>query len=515
MAAISVKEQERLAAVEKLKQDFFLPPLFENRYRIQKIIGEGSYGVVCSAIDSHTEEPVAVKRIMRVFDQVPEAIRILRELKFLRVLREHENIITTRDVLLPSNRESFNDVFVVFDLMPADLNRVFRSRIALSPEHIRWLIYQLLRGVAYLHRAKVFHRDLKPSNILINSECDLIICDFGLARAMLGPQEDPSAIFWTDYVATRWYRAPELIMCSSYGTYTPAIDIWSCGVIFAEMLNCGKPLFPGLNSINQLELITRRVGFPSREVIAAIQDPAIKAHLENTQPQPPVYFKDLFPNADATTMSFLENLLQLAPEKRPTAEQALRHPYFADLQHDTLPDPPAVNIQEFDFEARNPSKEEIREMFLEEILKYHPEKRHLFQRQPAALEYERNQAGRFRQHMMAMQNPGHTPGPMYQSLPPRRFQNFSDNVVHDDRLNMNGTRQPYGQNVQGGEDMHMQYVSMPSDVSASNGVIGPGNQSSAVMSGAPDMMSYADAPERVSETVDSMQDITGGPHARA
>ena len=110
-----------------------------------------------------------------------------------------------------------------------------------------------------MHTANVYHRDLKPKNILANADCKLKICDFGLARPSFH-DSGPTTVFWTDYVATRWYRAPEL--CGSFFTkYTPAIDIWSIGCIFAEILN-GKPLFPGKNVVHQLEIITDLLGTP-------------------------------------------------------------------------------------------------------------------------------------------------------------------------------------------------------------------------------------------------------------
>ena len=116
------------------------------------------------------------------------------------------------------------------------------------------------------HGAKVFHRDLKPKNILANSDCKLKVCDFGLARPSFNDM--PTTIFWTDYVATRWYRAPEL--CGSFfAKYSPAIDIWSIGCIFAEIL-LGKPLFPGRNVVHQLELITDLLGTPSPQVVAKV-----------------------------------------------------------------------------------------------------------------------------------------------------------------------------------------------------------------------------------------------------
>ena len=124
----------------------------------------------------------------------------------------------------------------------------------------------MLRGLKYIHSAKVFHRDLKPKNILANSDCKLKICDFGLARPAFNDM--PTTIFWTDYVATRWYRAPEL--CGSFfAKYSPAIDTWSVGCIFAEVL-LGKPLFPGRHVVHQLELITDILGTPPPEVIAKV-----------------------------------------------------------------------------------------------------------------------------------------------------------------------------------------------------------------------------------------------------
>lgn len=137
----------------------------------------------------------------------------------------------------------------------------------LTPEHHQFFLYQMLRGLKYIHSARVYHRDLKPKNILANSDCKLKICDFGLARPSL--HDMPSTIYWTDYVATRWYRAPEL--CGSFfAKYSPAIDIWSVGCIFAEVL-LGKPLFPGRNVVHQLELITDQLGTPPPEVIAKVE----------------------------------------------------------------------------------------------------------------------------------------------------------------------------------------------------------------------------------------------------
>ncbi|KAG9131235.1 hypothetical protein Leryth_006094 [Lithospermum erythrorhizon] len=233
----------------QLEKEFFTEYGEASRFQVQEVVGKGSYGVVGSAVDTHTGEKVAIKKINDVFDHVSDATRILREIKLLRLLR-HPDIVEIKHIVLPPSRREFRDIYVVFELMESDLHQVIKANDELTPEHHQFFLYQLLRGLKYIHTANVFHRDLKPKNILANADCKLKICDFGLARVSFN--DAPSAIFWTDYVATRWYRAPEL--CGSFfSKYTPAIDMWGIGCIFAELLT-GKPLFPGKNVVHQLKI---------------------------------------------------------------------------------------------------------------------------------------------------------------------------------------------------------------------------------------------------------------------
>lgn len=148
------------------------------------------------------------------------------------------------DIVLPENKTGYDDIYIVTDLMETDLHRVIYSKQPLTKEHIQYFMYQLLRGVLYMHSANVIHRDLKPSNILLNKHCDLKICDLGLGRGY-----DTIEDFMTEYVVTRWYRAPEVILNAS--EYTNAIDIWSIGCIFAELLG-RTALFPGENFLDQI-----------------------------------------------------------------------------------------------------------------------------------------------------------------------------------------------------------------------------------------------------------------------
>ncbi|CAI0400497.1 unnamed protein product, partial [Linum tenue] len=351
--------------------DFFTEYGEGSRYQIQEVVGKGSYGVVGSAVDTKTNEKVAIKKINDVFEHVSDATRILREIKLLRLLR-HPDIVEIRHIMLPPSRREFRDIYVVFELMESDLHQVIKANDDLTPEHYQFFLYQLLRGLKYIHTgiSNVFHRDLKPKNILANADCKLKICDFGLARVSFN--DAPSAIFWTDYVATRWYRAPEL--CGSFfSKYTPAIDIWSIGCIFAEMLS-GKPLFPGKNVVHQLDLMTDLLGTPPVESISRIRNEKARRYLSSMRKKQPVPFAQKFPNADPLALSLLERLIAFDPKDRPTAEEALADPYFNGLSNvDREPSSQTISKLEFEFERRKLTKDDVRELIYREILEYHPQ----------------------------------------------------------------------------------------------------------------------------------------------
>ncbi|XP_026386849.1 mitogen-activated protein kinase 9-like isoform X1 [Papaver somniferum] len=349
--------------------EFFTEYGEASRYQILEVIGKGSYGVVASAVDTHTGEKVAIKKINDVFEHVSDATRILREIKLLRLLR-HPDVVEIKHIMLPPSRREFKDIYVVFELMESDLHQVIKANDDLTPEHYQFFLYQLLRSLKYIHSANVFHRDLKPKNILANADCKLKICDFGLARVSFN--DAPSAIFWTDYVATRWYRAPEL--CGSFfSKYTPAIDIWSIGCIFAELLT-GKPLFPGKNVVHQLDLMTDLLGIPSTESVARIRNEKARRYLSGMWKKPPVPFTQKFPKVDPLALNLLERLLAFDPKDRPSAEEALADPYFHGLANvDREPSTQPISKFEFEFERRKLSKEDVRELIYREILEYHPQ----------------------------------------------------------------------------------------------------------------------------------------------
>ncbi|XP_073060962.1 mitogen-activated protein kinase 15-like [Primulina eburnea] len=363
-----MQQQDQKKKISK-EIEFFTEYGEANRYKILEIVGKGSYGVVCAAIDTHTGEKVAIKKITNIFEHYSDAIRILREIKLLRLLR-HPDIVEIKRIMLPPSRRDFRDIFVVFELMESDLHQVIKANDDLTYEHHRFFLYQMLRAMKYMHTANVYHRDLKPKNILANANCKLKICDFGLARVAFN--DTPTTIFWTDYIATRWYRAPEL--CGSFfSKYTPAIDIWSIGCIFAEVMT-GKPLFPGKSVVHQLDLITDFLGTPSADTISGVRNEKARKYLSDVKKKYPVPFTNKFPNADPLALKLLKRLLAFDPKDRPSAEEALADPYFRGLAKiEREPSCQSILKMEFEFERRRVTKEDIRELIFREILEYHPQ----------------------------------------------------------------------------------------------------------------------------------------------
>ncbi|KAJ4749376.1 Mitogen-activated protein kinase [Rhynchospora pubera] len=351
------------------EREFFSGYTDTNRYRIQEVVGKGSYGVVCSATDTQTGEKVAIKKIRDIFEHTSDAARILREIKLLRMLK-HPDIVEIKHIMLPPSKKDFKDIYVVFELMDTDLHQVIKANDDLTREHYQFFLYQMLRALKYIHTANVYHRDLKPKNILANANCKLKICDFGLARVAFN--DTPTTVFWTDYVATRWYRAPEL--CGSFfSKYSPAIDIWSIGCIFAEILT-GKPLFPGKNVVHQLDLITDLLGSPSNETVSKVRNEKARRYLSSMRKKTPVPFSQKFPKADPLALKLLERLLAFDPKDRPTAEEALADPYFKGLAKvEREPSCRPISKMEFEFERRKVTKNDLRELIFREVLEYHPQ----------------------------------------------------------------------------------------------------------------------------------------------
>lgn len=197
--------------------------------------------------------------------------------------------------------------------------------------HKKYIMYQLLKALKWIHSADVLHRDMKPSNLLLNSDCFLKVADFGLARSISSLDKNNVANpVLTDYVASRWYRAPEILLGST--KYTKGVDMWSLGCILGELLG-GKPMFPGTSTMNQLDRIMEVTGRPSADDIEAIKSPFAATLLESVPRTSPRSLDDMFPHAEKDALDLLRQLLQFNPEKRITAEESLQHPFVAQFHN--------------------------------------------------------------------------------------------------------------------------------------------------------------------------------------
>ncbi|GMF32076.1 unnamed protein product [Phytophthora lilii] len=395
-------------------------------YSIECVLGQGSYGQVVRCKHLPTGEIVAIKKIQNVFSDPIDAKRILRELCILRQLR-HPNIVQIREIIAPLDMDHFQDLFVVFEYLPSDLEKLLHSPQFLTAEHLRWLLLDLLKALKYMHSAEIVHRDLKPANVLLNlSPVAIKICDFGLARGLSssasttgrkrkrlgdGSTPDESTLQGvgvhprtparriqrqlTEHVVTRWYRAPEIIFRDH--DYSAAIDVWSVGCIFAELLSMQKssvpshyqrePLFPGVScfplspgagqvalpqdSRDQLNTILDVLGTMEEEDIAEIADPDVQFYLRSLPPRPKRNLQEMYPGAEPEAIDLLTWMLKMNPRKRATLDEALSHKYLASIRslEEEIVAPGTIQLE---FDEKKMNVAEIRQRMVSEIRFYHP-----------------------------------------------------------------------------------------------------------------------------------------------
>ncbi|CAE7610389.1 erkB [Symbiodinium pilosum] len=302
------------------------------RFEVVRLLGKGAYGIVWKVKEKETGRIFALKKCFDAFQNSTDAQRTFREIIFLQELNGHENIVRLMNVL---KAESSQDLYVMFDFMESDLQRAIAGNL-LQPIHVEYVTYQILKALKYVHSGGVLHRDLKPANVLLNSNCHVRLCDFGLARTALpvgiqaggrrnSAAADEAMPLLTDYVATRWYRAPELLLGSTL--YSEGVDMWSVGCILGEMVS-GKPILRGRSTMDQLEKVVELTGKPSEQDLRPITTTSQYARtmLENLgnvrqMPSSGVLFLLKLP-AQAKTLTL--NLLKFNPDRRPSAEIALQ-----------------------------------------------------------------------------------------------------------------------------------------------------------------------------------------------
>ncbi|ESO01791.1 hypothetical protein HELRODRAFT_186407 [Helobdella robusta] len=328
------------------------------KYQSLTPVGSGAYGQVCSAYDTERKIKVAIKKLARPFQTPIHAKRAFREIRLLKHMH-HENVIGLLDVFTPTvHTKDFEDVYMVSLLMGADLNNIVKTQ-RLSDDHVQFLIYQILRGLKYIHSAGIIHRDLKPSNIAVNEDCELKILDFGLAR-----HTDDEM---TGYVATRWYRAPEIML--NWMHYNQTVDVWSVGCILAELI-MGKPLFPGTDHIDQLKKTMKLTGTPNQELLSKITSDEAKKFIQSLPVMSKKDFKAYFHGANPLAIDLIEKMLNLDPDHRITTEQSLAHPYLA--QYSDPSDEPTAEPFDQSVEEKDLDINSWKKLIYEEICSFVP-----------------------------------------------------------------------------------------------------------------------------------------------
>ncbi|KAK3257325.1 hypothetical protein CYMTET_33583 [Cymbomonas tetramitiformis] len=310
------------------------PPwrLLGNMYDVLKVVGEGAYGMVMKSVNRQTGEVVAVKEF-KVNDDDPDAEEVRRTSR--REVQLLKNLNNKNIVRYLSEFYEREKLYVVMEFVPRNLLEVLEAHVnGLDKEVVRRCIYQLCKAMTFIHKQDIVYRDIKPENLLIDPQGTLKLCDFGFARKVI-----TDGTILTDYVATRWYRAPELLLGPPFrdkngsevrSPYGKGVDMWAIGCLMGELTD-GDPLFAGDSDIDQLLRIQKVQGGLTKEMSELFRanpsNSGIQFNIDRLDPLEHKYAGKM----DIVALDFLKGLLQIDPKKRLTSEQCLRHPYFKPL----------------------------------------------------------------------------------------------------------------------------------------------------------------------------------------
>ncbi|EGR28842.1 hypothetical protein IMG5_167940 [Ichthyophthirius multifiliis] len=307
-----------------------------NKYEILGVSGEGAYGVVLKCRNKENKEIVAIKKFKETEDDEIVRKNIQREVKMLRLLR-HKNIVDLKEAFKRKGR-----IYLVFEYVEKNLLEILEQKPSgLEPEIIRIIIYQLLKSLYQCHQQDVIHRDVKLENLLVNPyNYELKLCDFGFARALPTKQND----VLTDYVATRWYRAPELLLqCPKYGK---AVDVWAVACIMGELID-GQPMFPGENEIDQLYLIQKLLGnltIEQKELF--IKNPRFVGMKFPEINKPESIERKYLGKLSKKALNLMKLMLKMDPQDRISVEEALKHQFFDEIRDQFKEEKKEVQIVE-------------------------------------------------------------------------------------------------------------------------------------------------------------------------
>jgi len=342
-----------------------------DRYQLIKTMGHGAYGVVVSVSDSHSGKSYAIKKCHNVFEYPEDAKRILREMKLMRTF-DHPNVIRMIDLIPPPpGASTFEEIYIVQELMDTDLRRIIESPQNLTIDHIKYFVAQILRGLHYLHSANVIHRDLKPENILARHDCRLKICDFGLSKVHHDYEEEKGAAH-TQYVTTRWYRAPEIML--NVVQYTKSIDVWSAGCIFAELFS-RSPILRGADYRDQLNKTFDLFGTPTPAEMDIITSAGAKRFCEGLPRKAPVPMEQIFPRFahEQAALDLLKRMLIPHFPSRITIDDALGHPFISSLRDPAQEKTADFQPYDTSFEQEDLDKPRLQELMWDEMRTHNPQ----------------------------------------------------------------------------------------------------------------------------------------------
>lgn len=293
-----------------------------SKYEVLGIVGEGAYGVVYKCRNKENNEFVAIKKFKETEDEIVKK-SMLRELKVLKILK-HENIVEFKEAF-----KRKNNLYLVFEYVEKTLLELLQEHgKGLDPNLIKKIIFQLCEAIRYLHSLNIIHRDIKPENLLIDKDNKLKLCDFGFARSINSKNKEQL----TDYVATRWYRSPELLLGNGY--YGPEMDNWAIGCIMGELAD-GDPLFPGENELDQIKCIVKILGkLPDEQINCFNRNQAFAGEKLPDVTKPETLEKRYSGKLPKTAISFMKMLLNPDPGPRLKGEGIFLHPYFEGYRLD-------------------------------------------------------------------------------------------------------------------------------------------------------------------------------------
>lgn len=294
----------------------------QSKYEVLEVVGEGAFGIVMKCRNKETNEIVAIKKFKGIEEEIVQK-SMIRELQALKRLK-HENIVQLKDCFKKKNQ-----LYLAIEFLPKNLLKLLEdNKNGLDQCLIMKIMFQLAKALIYMHNNDFIHRDIKPENILLSEDNNVKLCDFGFARAL--PSKNGSVL--TDYVATRWYRAPELLLGEA--AYGKEMDYWAMGCIMGELID-GRPLFPGDDELTQLNVIQRVLGnFPRYLLEIFYSNPRFSGNQLEDVSKPETIKRRYMGSLAKTGIHFLKSLLKLDPKERLSGNDIINHPYFDDIREE-------------------------------------------------------------------------------------------------------------------------------------------------------------------------------------